>query len=113
MDSINTYLERDGSRTIDLEMMGGVYRDHLLAGIDRDGNIDIEVDNYHPDPEESWDAEEWEEHKCFLTGKATRHNWKILFGIARVLVRHGRVTINQPGREPIEAACDGSILTIG
>ena len=102
-------LERNGSGEDDR----GISLEHMFGYVDDEGKLYIEVDNYDPTPPEVWDPDQWEEHKCFMEAPPTRENWKILYAIARGLVRHGKVTVKQPGKPPIDVACDGCILTIG
>ncbi len=106
-------LERTGSQTIELDGLRGVYRDHLRGYVDDDGKIVMEVDHYHPDPEDAWDVDEWDEAKCFLVGRSTRANWKTLFRIGRGLARHGKIMLHQPGEKTMSIACDGAtVVTI-
>ena len=112
MESLDRCLERDGSKTIELDGLRSVEFDHLWAYIDGQNEIVMQVDYYHPDPAESWDSEEWEDASCYLSGKANRENWNLLFRIGRSLARHGKTTVHQPLKEPMTIACDGSIVTI-
>lgn len=107
----DTFLETHGPVDIGLEFFGGVYRDHLFAHIDRSGEISMQVDDYHPEPEKDWDVEQWEANSCYLRAKATRENWRFVYLVGRALCRHGKITLCLGGRDSFEVCCDGTELT--
>lgn len=94
------------------EVDGGFYRDHMVAYVDHDGNIRMQVDFYHLDPEEEFDVDVWENMSCNLSGKASRENWRFLFQVGRALARHGQVAIKNPGGQIVQAKCDGGSVSI-
>ena len=84
---------------------GGVYRNHMIAWINHDGEIQLEADNY--DPLGKWDPEEWTKKQARMIGPATKDVWRLMYRIGRCLARNGRCFVedNTTG-ETIEILCD-------
>ena len=101
-------LEQNGSGEDDR----GISLEHMFGYVDDEGKLYLEVDNYFPMPQEAWDPEEWEEHKCFMEAPASRVYWEFLYRVARSLVRCGEVTIDRGDKPALRVACDGTILMI-
>ena len=109
--STKRYLEKDGPVDPFFEIYKGVSTEHIFAYI-KDGEINIQVDFYHPDPPESFDPDEWEAHSCYLTGPPTRYVWGVMWTVARFIQRNefGRFH-NANGRTMKIIAKDGNLYT--
>ena len=107
-EQLTRCLEIDGARDFGVEVLCGACRDRLHAFVNLKSEIIMEVDGYQHVEGEPWDMDKFEESKCRLYGKATRSTWDTLYRIGRALARHGTVTINQAGKEPMIIVCDGN-----
>lgn len=97
-----------GARDFGVEVLCGACHDRLYAYVNLKSEIIMEVDGYHHVEGEPWEIDKFEESKCLLSGIANRSNWDTLYRIGRALARHRKVTINQPGKDPMIIACDGN-----
>ncbi len=89
----------------DIEDFKSCVRDGIMADIENnlDGGREdaplvsrllvVDVNDYEPADGEKWDVDKWEERQGYLYAPATRKNWKLLYGIARVLAQGKSATI--------------------
>jgi hypothetical protein len=81
--------------------------DHITARIEdnRDGSWEeaprverllvLNMDDYRPEDDEKWDVDEWEARQGYICAPATRLFWTLAYRMARVLAKHGKVTVRE------------------
>lgn len=59
--------------------------------------ISIVVDNYHPENDEAWDVDEWDDGKAHVFALPNRSSWQDAYRLARTLAKHGKARVTAPG----------------
>ena len=103
------YLEKHGPMNPDDGCFNGICGDHFIAMINHDGDLSIQIDNYHPNPVQSWDGEEWESKSCLLLSRPSKRMWSFFYRVARVVSREGKARIQFNDGRVLEVIAQGLV----